>query len=147
MNVARRTAAGVLALVLAAGTASAQNSPFTPDDMLKVAAISVLDLTEDGRFVAATVRRPIDNPTVDHRRFGDPTYLAPSLVTLQIIDTRIGPRRAAVQGSRQRSRRGVVERRPRAGDPPRARRGRGGRLSDRRRSQSGTRPREDADAS
>jgi dipeptidyl aminopeptidase/acylaminoacyl peptidase len=90
MNVARRTAAGVLALVLAAGTASAQNSPFTPDDMLKVAAISVLDLTEDGRFVAASVRRPIDNPTVDHRRFGDPTYLAPSLVTLQIVDTRSG---------------------------------------------------------
>ena len=89
MNVAKRTSAAVI-LVLVAGTAAAQTSPFTPDDMLKVASISVLDMTEDGRLVAASVRRPIENPTVDHRRYGDPTYLAPSQVTLQIIDTRSG---------------------------------------------------------
>ena len=87
----RRTgAAAVLAVLVASGTATAQNSPFTPDDMLKIASISVLDMTEDGRFVAAAVRRPIENPTTDHRRFGDPTYLAPSLVMLRIIDTRSG---------------------------------------------------------
>ena len=91
MNLARRTGAAVITAVLvAAGTATAQNSPFTPEDMLKVASISVLDMTEDGRLVAAAVRRPIDNPSTDHRRFGDPTYLAPSLVTLQIIETRTG---------------------------------------------------------
>ena len=88
MKAARRLGAAVILIVVLAGTASAQNSPFTPDDMLKVASISVLDVTEDGRFVAASVRRPIDNPTNDHRRFGDPTYLAPSLVTLQIIRSR-----------------------------------------------------------
>src|SRR5688500_9360217 len=91
MNVARRTgAAAVLAFLAASGTATAQNSPFTPDDMLKIASISVLDMTEDRRSVAAAVRRPIENPTTDHRRFGDPTYLAPSLVTLRIVDSRSG---------------------------------------------------------
>src|SRR5688500_4345071 len=90
MNVARRTGAVVITAVLISGTAAAQNSPFTPDDLLKVASLSALDITEDGRLVAASVRRPLDNPTVDHRRYGDPTYLAPSRVMLQIIDTRSG---------------------------------------------------------
>lgn len=58
--------------------------------MLKVASISVLDVTEDGSRIAATVRRGIDNPTVDHRRYGDPTYLAPANVALQVIDARSG---------------------------------------------------------
>jgi dipeptidyl aminopeptidase/acylaminoacyl peptidase len=56
--------------------------------MLNVSSISVLDLTEDGGRVAATIRRPIDNEFTDHRRFGDPTYIAPSRVSLVIIDTR-----------------------------------------------------------
>ena len=73
-----------------APTAAAQTSPFTAEDMLKIASISVLDATEDGRLVAASVRKAIDNPTVDHRRYGDPTYLAPARVTLQVIDTRTG---------------------------------------------------------
>ena len=71
-------------------SASAQTSPFTAEDMLKIASISVLDVTEDGRRIAASVRRGIDNPTVDHRRYGDPTYLAPARVALQVIDTRTG---------------------------------------------------------
>ena len=42
--------------------------------------------------MAATVRRPVDNAFTDHRRYGDPTYLAPSRVRLEIIDTRTGAR-------------------------------------------------------
>jgi dipeptidyl aminopeptidase/acylaminoacyl peptidase len=70
--------------------AGAQAQPFTAEDMLRVASISVQDVTEDGARVAVTVRRPVDNPTTDHRRYGDPTYLAPSRVTLQVFDTRTG---------------------------------------------------------
>jgi dipeptidyl aminopeptidase/acylaminoacyl peptidase len=66
------------------------SQPFIAEDMLRVASVSVQDVTEDGARVAVTVRRPIDNPTTDHRRYGDPTYLAPLRVTLQVIDTRTG---------------------------------------------------------
>jgi hypothetical protein len=79
-------------LMLQATAALAQPTPFTAEDMLKVASISVLDVTDDGTRLAATVRRPIDNDFTDHRRFGDPTYLAPSRVRLEIIDTRTGTR-------------------------------------------------------
>ena len=75
---------------IAATAALAQTSPFTAEDMLEIASISVLDVTEDGRLVAASVRRSIDNPSVDHRRYGDPTYLAPARVRLHVIDTRSG---------------------------------------------------------
>ena len=51
---------------------------FTAEDMLKVATASVLDLSDDGRRVAVSVRRAYDNAEVDNRRFGDPTYLSPS---------------------------------------------------------------------
>ena len=78
----------VLALV---SVAHAQGpSAFTAEDMSRVASVTALDVSEDGRRVAAVVRRPADNETVDHRRYGDPTYLAPAQVTLQVIDTRSG---------------------------------------------------------
>jgi dipeptidyl aminopeptidase/acylaminoacyl peptidase len=64
--------------------------PFTADDMLKVATASVLDLSDDGRRVAVGVRRPCDNAETDNRRYGDPTYLSPARVTLQVIDTQTG---------------------------------------------------------
>jgi dipeptidyl aminopeptidase/acylaminoacyl peptidase len=79
-------------LIVAAGRPAAAQSqtPFTAEDILRVASVSVLDVSEDGRRVAASVRRPIDNDTTDHRRYGDPTYLAPARVTLQVIDSRSG---------------------------------------------------------
>ena len=82
----------LLVVVVLARTASAQSAatPFTAEDMLKVVSVSVLDVTEDGARVAATLRRPADNDTTDHRRYGDPTYLSPSKVTLQVIETRTG---------------------------------------------------------
>ena len=67
-----------------------QPTPFTADDMLKVASVSVLDTTEDGARIAISIRRPIDNATVNHRRYGDPTYLPPSRVMLEIIETQTG---------------------------------------------------------
>lgn len=70
--------------------ATQSTTPFTAEDMLEVAPISVLDITEDGARVAATVRRPIDNDFTDHRRFGDPTYLTTSRVSLVIIDVKTG---------------------------------------------------------
>jgi dipeptidyl aminopeptidase/acylaminoacyl peptidase len=62
--------------------------------MLKVATISVLDMTDDGSRLATTIRRPIDSASVDHRRYGDPTYLAPARVTLEILDLKTGAKNA-----------------------------------------------------
>ncbi len=82
---------GSLALALSMSAPAAQSpAPFTAEDMQRVAVVNVLDLSEDGRLVAAAVRRPIDNPETDHGRFGDPTYLNPSRVSVMIFDTRTG---------------------------------------------------------
>jgi esterase/lipase len=40
--------------------------------------------------VAYTARRAFDNATTDHRRYGDPTYIAPSAVRLFVVDTGTG---------------------------------------------------------
>ena len=62
---------------------------FTAEDMLKVATASVLDLSDVGRRVAVSVRRPYDNAEVDNRRYGDPTYLSPARVTPAVGSARV----------------------------------------------------------
>lgn len=81
----------VALFALTSAPPSAQSlSPFTVEDMLKVATASVLDLSEDGARVAIAVRRLQDNAETNHRRFGDPTYVAPSVVDVLVVDTRTG---------------------------------------------------------
>jgi dipeptidyl aminopeptidase/acylaminoacyl peptidase len=80
-----------LSIGVAASRPAAQSAaPFTAEDMQRVATINVLDLSEDGRLVAAATRRPVDNPETDHGRFGDPTYLNPLRASIVIFDTRSG---------------------------------------------------------
>ena len=69
------------ALVLCCAALSLQSAAraqtgraFTAEDMLKVSTASVLDLSDDGRRAAVSVRRAYDNAEVDNRRYGDPTY-------------------------------------------------------------------------
>jgi dipeptidyl aminopeptidase/acylaminoacyl peptidase len=80
----------VLASVFAPRPSAQTLSPFTAEDMLKVATAAVLDLTENGDRVAVAIRTLEHNTTTDHRRFGDPTYVAPSRVELVVYDTRSG---------------------------------------------------------
>jgi dipeptidyl aminopeptidase/acylaminoacyl peptidase len=77
-------------LVLAAPAAAQTLTPFTAEDMLDVTTLAILDLSEDGRRVAATTRRLRDNATTDHRRFGDPSYVAPASLELLVVDTTTG---------------------------------------------------------
>ncbi len=63
---------------------------FTGEDMLKVASVSIADLSDDGARVAVTLRRGYDNAEVDNYRYGDPTYTAPSLARVLVIDTQTG---------------------------------------------------------
>ena len=80
----------ISAVALAPQPTAQSLAPFTAEDMLKVATASVLDLSEDGTRVAIAVRRLEDNATMDHRRFGDPTYVAPAMVDVFVFDTRTG---------------------------------------------------------
>ena len=65
-------------------------APLTADDMLKVATASVLDVSDDSRRVAVTTRRTFDNAEVNHRRYGDPTFVQPAAVRFMVIDTGSG---------------------------------------------------------
>ena len=62
-------------------------TPFTVDDMLDVATLRAVDLSKDGRWLAATSATLRDRIGIDNSRFGDPTYTAPSLTDVLIIDT------------------------------------------------------------
>ena len=72
--------------------------PFTPEDALNVRTLSVEDLSPDGRWAAVTVRTHRDRLNVDHFRFGDPTYVAPSLEELILVDTRTGDEMPLLDG-------------------------------------------------
>jgi dipeptidyl aminopeptidase/acylaminoacyl peptidase len=87
-----RTLLAVLMLtaLLAARPSTQARQPFTAEDMLNVATAQLLDLSEDGRRVALSVRRLQDNAETDHRRFNDPSYVAPSMVDLLVVDTGTG---------------------------------------------------------
>lgn len=80
-------------VILAAAVASPRTQsldPISAEDTLKVQTATVLDLSEDGRFAAIGARRLFDNAETNHRRYGDPTYVAPTMVELQVINTRSG---------------------------------------------------------
>ncbi|MBE0616750.1 MAG: PD40 domain-containing protein, partial [Proteobacteria bacterium] len=94
-------------LTLVAGLAltfplSGQNGrPFTTEDALDVRTVRVADVTADGRWVAATVQTRRDRSGVDHFRYGDPTYVAPSLGELLVVDAQDGQARAVYPGKEQ----------------------------------------------
>ena len=85
-------------LPIAAQTAA---TPFTVDDMLDVANINIGDLSNDGRWLAATSGTLRDRIGIDNHRFGDPTYIAPSVVEVWIIDTQTAKSQMLFQTKRQ----------------------------------------------
>jgi dipeptidyl aminopeptidase/acylaminoacyl peptidase len=60
---------------------------FTVEDALDVASARLLDLSADGRWLAITVASLRDRIGVDNYRYGDPTYVRPSVQELWVIDT------------------------------------------------------------
>ena len=83
--------AGALAPV-APEALAAQNARFDTELALDVRSPQIADLTEDGRLAAVVLRTRRGRVDVDHQRFGDPTYVSPSLVTAFLLDTRSGER-------------------------------------------------------
>lgn len=82
-----------VALVVAPAPVSAQDgSRFSTELALDVRSPQIADVTDDGRLAAIVLRTRRGRVDVDHERFGDPTYVAPSLVTAFVLDTRSGER-------------------------------------------------------
>lgn len=71
-------------------TAQTQLSAFTVDDLLDVVNVNIADLSDDGRWLAATSGTLRDRIGIDNHRFGDPTYIAPNAVDVWIIETETG---------------------------------------------------------
>jgi dipeptidyl aminopeptidase/acylaminoacyl peptidase len=74
------------------GVAAQEGRPFTTEIALDVETPQIAAATDDGRRIAVTLRTRRGRVDTDHQRFGDPTYVAPSLVRALVIDTRSGER-------------------------------------------------------
>ena len=96
-------AAAIITLLVRTASAQPSNSQsaFTVDDLLNAVNVSVADLSDDGRWVAVTVSSLNDRIGIDNRRFGDPTYIAPSLGEVWIIDTQTAKTQKLFQDKRQ----------------------------------------------
>ena len=87
-----------LALVPAASPLVAQEGrPFMVDDALRVRSVGIADATDDARWTAATVSTSRSRMGTDHFRFGDPTYIAPRLSELLVLDAAAGDERTVFE--------------------------------------------------
>jgi dipeptidyl aminopeptidase/acylaminoacyl peptidase len=68
----------------------AQSEGFSTELALDVQTPQIADMTDDGRRLVVTLRTRRGRTDTDHQRFGDPTYVAPSLVRAMVVDTRTG---------------------------------------------------------
>jgi dipeptidyl aminopeptidase/acylaminoacyl peptidase len=77
--------------IAAAISVDAQEGPrFNTQLALDVRSPQIAAATDDARFIAVTLRTRRGRVDTDHGRYGDPTYVAPSLVGAMVIDTRTG---------------------------------------------------------
>src|SRR5881396_1475396 len=93
----------VLALASLPSMVSAQSasSAFTVEDLLDVANINLADLSDDGRWLAVISGSLRDRIGIDNHRFGDPTYVAPALVDVLIVDTQTAKTQKPFQAKKQ----------------------------------------------
>jgi dipeptidyl aminopeptidase/acylaminoacyl peptidase len=92
------------AIPLAASAQQAGGSsgrPLSIDDALNIRSSRIEDVSPDGRWIALSVRVRRDALTVDNARYGDPTYVAPSLAEFQLIDATNGKATAILPGKLQ----------------------------------------------
>ena len=74
--------------------AQSAQAGFTIEDVLDVRNVTVADISEDGRWAIITTAALRDRIGSDNGRFGDPTYVAPGVARIDIVDTRTGETRA-----------------------------------------------------
>ena len=89
-NLARRSALYLATALVLAAPAAAQQGRFTVDDVLDLANANVADITEDGKLAVVTTASLRDRIGINNTRYGDPTYVAPSLADVWIVETESG---------------------------------------------------------
>ena len=80
---------------------ASQAPRFTVEDVLDVRSATVGDVSDDGRWVVITTSSLRDRLGTDQSRFGDPTYIAPSVAEISVVDTRTGEVRKLFPDRRQ----------------------------------------------
>lgn len=98
-------AAAIASLAVAVPTAAfawqSGGRPLGVEDALNIRTSQIADVSSDGRWVALTVRVRRDALLVDNSRYGDPTYVSPSLAEFQLIDATTGRATAILPGKSQ----------------------------------------------
>lgn len=87
--------------ISAAKNHSSSGKQFTVDAMLDVMDVQVADITDDGRWIAATTTSLRDRIGIDNHRFGDPTYIPPHLSDIWVIDASNGKSQKIFPDKRQ----------------------------------------------
>lgn len=105
LHIARRALTWSIAAAVAFVTTAPAQQPsgraYTVDDNLNLRIGRIEDVSSDGRWVALSVRVRRDALTVDNARFGDPTYISPSIAEFQLIDASTGQARPILPGKVQ----------------------------------------------
>jgi dipeptidyl aminopeptidase/acylaminoacyl peptidase len=96
--IAARTLAALALFVSPLAAHAQQRHAFTLDDALAVRTSRIDDVSKDGRWIALTVRVRRDALGVNNARYGDPTYVAPSLAEFQLIDATTGKTQSILPG-------------------------------------------------
>lgn len=81
---------GIFAVLAPVAARTQAATTFTARDALGVTATSVIDLSDDGRWVLVTLSARGDALGIDFRRDGDPTYIRPGRSKVQLIETATG---------------------------------------------------------
>jgi dipeptidyl aminopeptidase/acylaminoacyl peptidase len=95
------TMCAALATGAPAGAQRSQGRAYTIDDNLNLRSVRIEDVSRDGRWIAITVRVRRDALGVDNSRYGDPTYVTPSVAEFQLIDATTGQARPILPGKVQ----------------------------------------------
>jgi dipeptidyl aminopeptidase/acylaminoacyl peptidase len=69
--------------------------------VLDAVTVTADDLSSDGRWLAATTLSTRNRIGIDNKRFRDPTYLAPALAEVWVLNTADGTRRGVFSEKRQ----------------------------------------------
>jgi len=95
-------AAWTLVLIATAFVAPlAAQSPFTIDDVFSLRSVSVADVADDGGRLVVSMGTVRDRIGIDNYRYGDPTYVAPRVAELLLIDARTGASKPIFPEKRQ----------------------------------------------
>jgi dipeptidyl aminopeptidase/acylaminoacyl peptidase len=96
-----RAAVLILLLAVTARAAAAQPAQFSVDDVLDLPSATMSALSGDGRWLVVTTAALRDRIGIDNHRFGDPTYISPSVADIVVVDTRTGATRRVFADKRQ----------------------------------------------